>query len=156
MALAPWLFTNSSAVMAAMAGLTPLLCVTLVVHTASMATEGMLLAGARPTSVQAREGIAPENASLCMRKVTCIAAEERKLVRLACAWRVKIECVMLPGLVGKQLQGKSWLCALAGRDLRFLIVSYGGNLALTLTCLAAQQRFFAPVTIFGIWGCAWL
>ena len=44
---------------------------------------------------------------------------------------------------------------LTGRDLRFLIVSYGGNLALTLSCLAAQQRFFAPVTIFGIWGCAW-
>ncbi len=55
MALAPWLFTNSSAVMAAMAGLTPLLCVTLVVHTASMATEGMLLAGACPASMQARE-----------------------------------------------------------------------------------------------------
>ena len=53
MALAPWLFTNSSAVMAAMAGLTPLLCITLIVHTASMATEGMLLAGARLASVQA-------------------------------------------------------------------------------------------------------
>jgi hypothetical protein len=65
-ALAPWLFTNSTAVMAAMAGLTPLLCVTLVVHTASMATEGMLLAGARPTSVQAREGIAPESTTVAV------------------------------------------------------------------------------------------
>ncbi|KAK9842099.1 hypothetical protein WJX81_008345 [Elliptochloris bilobata] len=82
--VAPRLFTNSSAVVAAMMGLLPLLCVTLVVHTASMATEGMLL---------------------------------------------------------------------AGRDLRFLILSYGGNLALTLACLAAQQRFFAPVTIFGVWWC---
>ncbi len=45
MALAPQLFTNSAAVIAAMMGLLPLLCVTLVVHVASMATEGMLLAG---------------------------------------------------------------------------------------------------------------
>ena len=46
MVAAPRLFTNSGAVVAAMMGLLPLLCVTLVVHTASMATEGMLLAGA--------------------------------------------------------------------------------------------------------------
>lgn len=43
---APRMFTNSGAVVTAMMGLLPLLCVTLVVHTASMATEGMLLAGA--------------------------------------------------------------------------------------------------------------
>ena len=46
MVAAPRLFTNSGAVVTAMMGLLPLLCVTLVVHTASMATEGMLLAGA--------------------------------------------------------------------------------------------------------------
>ena len=71
--------------------------------------------------------------------------------RLACARRASMACVPLPGV-----QGERWQCARAGRDLRFLIVSYGGNLALTLACLAAQQRFFAPVTIFGIWGCACL
>ena len=45
---APRLFTNSTSVVTAMMGLLPLLCVTLVVHTASMATEGMLLAGTPP------------------------------------------------------------------------------------------------------------
>jgi Na+-driven multidrug efflux pump len=44
--LLPRLFTNSVEVVAMMQSLLPFMCVALLVHTASMATEGMLLAGA--------------------------------------------------------------------------------------------------------------
>lgn len=42
---APTLFTNSPEVVAMMARMLPFMCMALVIHTASMATEGMLLAG---------------------------------------------------------------------------------------------------------------
>ena len=44
--LLPSLFTNSPEVIGVMNSMLPLMCVGLTVHTASMATEGMLLAGA--------------------------------------------------------------------------------------------------------------
>ena len=44
--MAPTLFTNSPEVLVTMRSLLPFMCAALVVHTASMATEGMLLAGA--------------------------------------------------------------------------------------------------------------
>ena len=44
--MAPHLFTNSPEVLATMRSLLPFMCSALLVHTASMATEGMLLAGA--------------------------------------------------------------------------------------------------------------
>jgi hypothetical protein len=44
--LAPALFTNSTEVIGVMGSMLPLMCLSLVIHTASMATEGMLLAGA--------------------------------------------------------------------------------------------------------------
>ena len=44
--LAPALFTNSAEVITVMGSMLPLMCLRLVIHTASMATEGMLLAGA--------------------------------------------------------------------------------------------------------------
>lgn len=46
--MAPHLFTNSPEVLVTMRSLLPFMCSALLVHTASMATEGMLLAGARP------------------------------------------------------------------------------------------------------------
>ena len=42
---APTLFTNSPDVVAMMGRMLPFMCMALVIHTASMATEGMLLAG---------------------------------------------------------------------------------------------------------------
>ncbi len=41
----PQLFTKSAAVIAIMANLAPIMAASITVHTASMATEGMLLAG---------------------------------------------------------------------------------------------------------------
>lgn len=46
MIFAPALFTSSPEVMATMRTFLPFMCTALVIHTASMATEGMLLAGA--------------------------------------------------------------------------------------------------------------
>lgn len=48
----PHLFTNSAEVAATMAGLTPLFCLTLMIHTSSMATEGIMLAGEHACSLQ--------------------------------------------------------------------------------------------------------
>ena len=46
--LAPFLFTSSQPIMSAIRGTLPIMCLTLIVHTSSMATEGMLLAGEPP------------------------------------------------------------------------------------------------------------
>lgn len=46
--LLPSMFTNSLEVAAMMKSFLPFMCVALLVHTASMATEGILLAGALP------------------------------------------------------------------------------------------------------------
>ena len=56
--MTPGLFTNSAEVAAAMLGLIPLFCAVLIIHTASMATEGIMLAGAHHASAY------PENMSL--------------------------------------------------------------------------------------------
>lgn len=45
MVFLPALFTNSAEVVAMMGSFLPFMCVALLIHTASMATEGMLLAG---------------------------------------------------------------------------------------------------------------
>ena len=45
MVFAPALFTNSAEVVTMMGSMLPFMCTALVIHTASMATEGMLLAG---------------------------------------------------------------------------------------------------------------
>ncbi len=44
----PALFTSSQEVISTMRTFLPFMCTALVIHTASMATEGMLLAGALP------------------------------------------------------------------------------------------------------------
>lgn len=83
------------------------------------------------------------------------------LLQTCCRCFITVPCTLQTPDSGLQ-RLKFWnptelrVCHGPGRDLRFLILSYGGNLGLTLACLAAQQRFFAPVTIFGVWGCACL
>ena len=71
----PGLFTNSAAVSAAMLGLVPLFCAVLIIHTTSMTTEGIMLAGKimippiLPNSMFMRDSM-----SCILLHVVCIAA----------------------------------------------------------------------------------
>lgn len=79
LAAAPPLFTRDPAVSLALAAVAPLVALTLGVHTASMATEGMLLAG-RDLGYQA--------AANCGNVALCVAAACAAAPSLAAVWAV--------------------------------------------------------------------
>lgn len=132
----PWLFTNNAGVVAAVKSLAPVLSLSLLIHTCSMLSEGMLLAGTTLCCSQF-----PNRVHLSL--------PLRTLCLVYCCRYYTQQCIVLCSLYF--LTPDSVCAHLTGRDLLFLVLSYVVNCALTLVSL--QRLLQAGFGLQGVWLC---